>query len=105
MQTRENLRYVSQGYLHGTFPSGVKTTVCHLNKGRTGYCVYWGGVWRNSFGQRALERTFGVASRPKKSGAQEGYPAEPTIRALWRNLVDSYNAGDMTVTYSSYDPN
>ena len=105
MRTRENLTYVSQGYLQGAFPSGVATTVCHANRGRTGYRVYWERMWPDRFGQQELERTFGVSSRPKKSGTQEGYPAEPTIRALWRHFVDRYNAGDASVTYTSYDPN
>ena len=100
MRTRENLTYVSQGYLQGTFPSGVATTVCHANKGRTGYRVFWERVWRDRFGQRDLERTFGVSSYSKQSGAQEGYPAEPTIRALWRHLVDRYDASDASPVYT-----
>ena len=95
------LTYVSLGYLRGVCPNGRVATVRHLKAGRTGYELLWEGRWQRRFGQANLARVFGISPRSKRSGSQEGYPAEPVIRALWRHLTDRFNRGDEGVTYSA----
>lgn len=49
--------------------------------------------------QRLVEEELGIPVQKKKSGAQSGYPSEPTGRAVWRRLTDRYNLLDKTVSY------
>ena len=103
--SRDEIRYISKGYLHGKIPSGVFATVHHATtNGGSGYHVHLEGKWHNDFGQPELKEIFGVSAKIKKSGSQKGYPAEPVIRALWRYLKEKYNRGDDSVTYNPDAP-
>jgi hypothetical protein len=97
---RKRLAYTSAGYLRGKTPNGRLITVGHEQPGRTRYRLFWQERWHTRFGQTALSNVFGIAPREKRTGGQEGYPAEPVIRAVWRHFVDRYNEGDPGVVYS-----
>ena len=97
---RERLTYNAAGYLRGKTPNQTNVVVGHERPGRTHYVLFWKGDRYERFGQKDLERIFGIAPRPKRSGSQEGYPAEPVIRAMWRYFVDRYNNGDPEVEFS-----
>lgn len=92
------------GFLQGACPKGPILTVWHKQSGRTGFRLYWDGLWHDSFGQQALDRLFGISPRTKKTGSQGGYPSEPVIQAVWRYLKKRYNEGDPDVTYSESQP-
>jgi hypothetical protein len=101
---REPLTYTQPGYLRGGTPTGAAVVLWHEAEGRTGYHLYWNGQWHHRFGQVEMERDLGISVRAKRSGSQEGYPAEAVIHAAWRHLVDQYNAGKPDVEYSRACP-
>jgi len=101
---REPLTYTQAGYLRGGTPTGATVVLWHEAEGRTGYHLYWNGQWHQRFGQAEMERDLGISVRAKRSGSQEGYPAEAVIHAAWRHLVDQYNAGEPNVEYTRARP-
>ena len=101
---RGELNYIDAGYLKGPAPRGGPVVVAHLDPGYTGFRFWWKGRWWARFGQEEMLQELGVPVREKKSGSQIGYPSEPVIKALWRNLVDRFNQGEPSVTYHAADP-
>ena len=101
---RKPLTQTTAGYLRGRAPKGDMIVVWHQDEGRTGYHLHWNGQWHERFGQAEMEGKLGISVRAKKSGSQEGYPAEAVVHAAWRYLVDRYIAGDANVEYSRVRP-
>lgn len=101
---RKPLSYTDPGYLRGHAPSGDLIGVWHPNEGRTGFRLEWKGQWYERFSQDEMAGELAIPVRVKKSGSQEGYPAEAVIHAAWRHLVDRYNAGIPDVQYSPQRP-
>ena len=96
---RERLTYNAAGYLRGKTP--IKQTLSLDTKDQAEHTMFYSGkVIAMKDLAKDLERIFGIAPRPKRSGSQEGYPAEPVIRAMWRYFVDRYNNGDPEVEFS-----
>ena len=102
---RQQIYNGTRGFLQGPCPKGPILTVWHQRSGRTGFRLYWHGQWQDRFGQQDLDGLFGISPRAKKTGSQRGYPSEPVIKAVWRYLMERYNADDPDVTYSESQPN
>jgi hypothetical protein len=100
----ERLYYASPGFLLGITPNGERVVAGHEHPGRTGFVLYWKGTRYTWYSQEQLQRDFGIGPREKKTGGQRGYPSEPVLQAIWRHLVDRYNAGDSTVSFGSSPP-
>ena len=94
----ERILYKDAGILEATL-NGTIVRGRHSEPGRSGYEVFWDGQWYSWLYAGFIEEEFGIEVRTKKTGSQKGYPAESVTRAVWRHLVDRYNACDTDVKY------
>lgn len=94
----ERIVYNDAGTLEG-YVNGQLVKVRHPEPGPSGFQIFWDGQWHSWLYAGLVEDEFGIEVHTKKKGIQKGYPSEAVTRAVWRHLVDRYNAYDPDVKY------
>ena len=72
-------------------------TIKHFEDGPSRFEVSLRGDNHNWLPMLMVEEELGIQVYRKKSGSQEGRPAEAVLRAIWRYFVSRVNDNDSTV--------
>ena len=83
--------------LRGLTPTGRMVTIKHLEYGPSRFEVFLRNTNHNWLPMLMVEEELGIHVYRKKSGSQEGRPAEAVLRAIWRHFVSRVNDNDSTV--------